>query len=368
MMEKAGNIFGIIVARLLSIALVLMLTVAPVVLSTLSLVNAHVITDVVIDVFMDLVQQEKHAAGEYQLTNLSQVTARDISQDLLDQLPENLPSDVQDVLDQLPENNTGTEDDPGSERSTGTVATILEKYLGTPVTVAQVEKVMSSNTVKEILTVYTGDLTSVLTGEEKLSSLDAEKIKTIVNNNMDEVVQIVQELKPEMSKKETEVLKQEIAKTVEEKAEEILQILPKPEEIKEIIIETAPEVSIALKILEKKKTIEWGLIGAIAALSILIFLCRLENFRGFRWLAVDMFVGGGINALLSLILLIETPVIVGMIPDSALTSAISNILHAFDLALFERAAIILAAGGVMLTAYILIQKQRAKKTVVNVEE
>jgi len=299
---------------------------------------------------MDMVEQERnsHKTADYQLTKLAEVS---VPQDILDKLPEDAQQDVQEGIKQ-----------------NGGVAGLLESYLGTPVTTEQVERVLSSNIVKEILTVYTGDLTNVLTGQEKLSELDVQKIKTIVNNNMDEVVQIAQELKPDLTKKETEALKQEITKVVDEKAEEIIQMLPEPEVIVQQIVEKSPEIGIALKILQKKNTIQLALIGTIVGLCVLIFLCRLQNFRGFRWLAVDMFVGGGINALLSLVLLIETPVIVKMIPDSALNSAINNILHAFDLALFERAALILVAGGVLLTAYILIKKARAKKASANAEE
>ena len=77
---------------------------------------------------------------------------------------------------------------------------------------------------------------------------------------------------------------------VEEKAEEIIQALPKPEQIKEEIVERSPEVEMLLNILEKKDTIELVTVGVIAALCVLIFLCRLWGFRGFRWLAVDLFV------------------------------------------------------------------------------
>ena len=365
-MKKFGNVFSIVVAWVLSIVLVIMLTVTPLALSALSLLNAHVITDVVIEVVIDLMHQQQDKAAGYQINKLTSVT---LPAGVTIPADATIPEDVtipQDVLNQLPEDTQQNVQE--TVKQNGGVAAILEKYLGTPVTAEQVERVMSSNTVKEVLTVYTGDLTRVLTGEEKLSEMDSQKIQSIVNKNMDEVIEIVQELKPDVAKKDVEALKQEISKVVEEKAEEIIQALPKPEEIKQQIVETAPEIGIALKILEKKKVIEMGLIGTVAGLCALIFLCRLENFRGFRWLAVDMFVGGGINALLSLVLLIETPVIAAMIPNSSLTTIIEKVLHAFDLALFERAAIILVAGGVLLTAYILINKAKAKKAVANVEE
>lgn len=364
-MKKAGNILCIILAWLLSIVLVITLMVAPMALSALSMLKAHLITDVVIDVFMDMVKQEmgEPKAADYRLTNMAQVT-QNIPQDVLDKLPENIPESIpQDVLDKLPESVP-----ENAPQTSGGIAGVLESYLGVPVSAEQVERVMTSNTVKEIINTYTGDLTNVLTGKEKLSELDAQKIKTIVNNNMNEVVQIVQELKPDLSNKEVETLKTEIVQVVEDKAEEIIQLLPKPEVVKEQIIEESPEIGIALQILEKKDTIQMALIAVPVLLSLLIFLCRLESFRGLRWLAVDMFVAGGFNSLLSAVVLIETPVVLKMVPNSALNSVISNILHAFDLALFERSAVILVAGGVLLTAYLLIKKSRAKKTAVNVEE
>ncbi len=335
-MKKFGNVLCVILAWLLSIVLVVMLTVTPMTLSALSLLKSNTIAEVVIDVFMDLVEKEfrgdQDVAADYRVTKLAAVTGQSDSQD------------------------------------TSGIAGVLERYLGAPVSQETVEKVLSSNTVKEIVRAYSGDLTNVLTGEEKLSELDVQKIETIVNNNMDEVVQLVREIKPDTSEKTTEELKASINKVVEEKAEEIIQLLPKPEEIRQQMVENHPELEVALDIIARKNTIMWSLVGVIVLLCALIFVCRLSGFRGFRWLAVDMFVGGGINALISLVVLVETPVVLRMIPDSTLNSVISGVLHAFDLALFERAAIILAAGGVLLTAYILIKKARAKKASVNVEE
>ncbi len=353
-MKKVGNICGIILAWLLSIVLVVMLTVTPMALSALSLLNANVITDVVIDIFMDMVDREKKADADYQLANLTQTS----------QITDKLPEDIQEEIpEEIPQTSGG-------------IAGLLEEYLRMPVTAQQVELVMNSNVVREILTIYTGDLTNVLTGKETVSALDTNKIKAIVNDNMDEVVQIVKELKPDITEKDLEELKTAITKVVDERADELVQMIPKPEEIKEMIIEQAPEIGIVLKILEKKNVIAWALVGVIALLCVLIFLCRLSGFRGFRWLAVDMFVGGGINALLGLVLLIGTPVVVKMVPDSALNSVVGNILQAFDLALLVRAGIILVAGGVLLAAYILIKKAKVKKVneaavnavIVNTEE
>ena len=338
-MKKVGNICGIILAWLLSIVLVVMLTVTPMALSALSLLNANVITDVVIDIFMDMVDREKKADADYQLANLTQTS----------QITDKLPEDIQEEIpEEVPQTSGG-------------IAGLLEEYLHMSVTAQQVELVMNSNVVREILTIYTGDLADVLTGKEKASTLDTERIKTIVNDNMDEIVQIVKELKPGVTEKDLEELKTAITKVVDERVGEFVQLIPKPEQIKEMIIEQVPEIGMALQILEKKNVITWALVGVITLLCVLIFLCRLSGFRGFRWLAVDMFVGGGINVLLGLVLLIGTPMAVKMVSDSALNAVISNVLHAFDLALLARAGIILVAGGVLLTAYICIRKAKNKK-------
>lgn len=334
-MKQTGNILGIVVAWLLSIVLVMLLLVTPVATSALSLTNANTITNVVIDILKsaaEQIQDENTAAG-YQLNKLSSQTA---SQE--------------------------------DSKTSGGVAELLEKYLGVPIGAAEVEKVMSTKTVKEILATYTGDLVGVLTGEQEISTLDAEKLKTIVNNNIDEVVQIVQELKPDLTEKEKEALKSDIMKAIDEKAEEIIQALPKPEQIKEQIMEDAPEIGTALKILEKKRTIELTLIGVIAVLSALIFLCRLEGFRGFRWLAVDMFIGGGFNGLVCIGLMSGASAVMNALAGDSMGSVVGAVLSAFSKALLVRTIIILAVGGALLAAYIVIKKMRAQKAAANLEE
>lgn len=341
--EKTGNVLCIILAWLLSFVLVIMLMVTPMMLSALSLLKSDTIAQVVIDTFTELVEQEfrgeQDVAADYQLTKLAAVS-------------QEVPQDVRQSDSQNP----------------GGVAGILEGYLGASVDREIVENVLSSNAIKEIIHAYSDDLTRVLTGEEKMAELDAQKIKDIVNDNMDEIVEIVRQIHPEMTENDTIELKKAITQAVEEKAEEVVQLLPKPEEIRQQLIEESPELEIALNVIAQKNTIKWVAIGATTLLCVLIFVCRLWGFRGFRWLAVDLFVGGGINVLFCAALLIETPVILNMIPDSALNVVVGNLLHTFDNGMLVRTAVILLCGGLSLTAYILIKKMRAQKAAVNVEE
>lgn len=337
-MKQTGNVLGLIFAWLLSIVLVFMLLVTPITTSVLSLLNANTLTNVVVEVLSGLAAQvpDNITSADYRLERLAEVS---------------------------------TEDAPESaEQNADSISALLEKYLKAPIGAAELEKVMSSNTVKEILKTYTGDLTGVLTGQQKVSALDAQKLKSIVNDNIDEVVRIVQEIKPDLTEGEKQSLKSEILKVVDEKAEEIIQMLPKPEEIKEQILENAPEVGSALQILEKKKTIELALVGVLAVLSGLIFLCRLEGFRGFRWLAVDLFIGGGFNGLVWLGLTVSSAAITGILSENALGTVVGAMLTAFSKALLLRAIIILAVGGALLAAYILIKKKCPQKVTVNTEE
>lgn len=322
--EKIGNVLCIILSWLLSIVLVVMLILSPVMLSALSLLNANTITKVVTDTLTQslLPEAQKDAAGDYSLTKLSNTSQ-----------PANAVGDA------------------------------LKGILGDNATPELVEQILSSKMAKEFIKTYTGDLTNVLTGSDKAPQLDAEKVKAIVKDNIDEIVAIAKEIKPDLSADDIEKLKSEITKAVDEKAEELVLALPKPEELKNSLMESSPELRTAFDILAAKNTIKLAVIGVIVLLSVLIFACRLWGFRGFRWLAVDLFVGGGFNMLICLGLLVGRSVIGQLTADEPIDAALAgSLLSAFTTGMLIRTVVMLVAGGGLLTAYIFIKKVRNMKT------
>ena len=158
-------------------------------------------------------------------------------------------------------------------------------------------------------------------------------------------------------------LKNKIQTTVDEKAEEIVNSLPKPEDLKQQLVESVPALETAMQILEMKKTIKMAIIGVIVVLSGLIFVCRIPGMRGFRWLAVDLFVAGGLN-LLTTVGLMASKSAVGEIAKEAgaqVANLVGSLLGAFANGMLIRTIVMLLAGGGLLTVYILLKKRKAKK-------
>lgn len=323
-MKKTLNVLGIIVAWILSIALVLMLIVTPIVFSTLSLLNGQTIAKVVTDVFAGG-QQTQPSAESVEIVTLSNTTqaaaAEDVGKDL------------------------------------------LAGIFGDTVSQEQISAIMSSKAAKELIEAYTGDLTNAITGGNQAATFNAEKIKSIVNDNIDELVQVLQANIPACADMDAAELKSNIQKAVNENAEQIVSSLPKPEEIKEQLVESVPALEAAMNILAMKNTIKLAIIGVIVVLSGLIFACRIPGLRGFRWLAVNLFVGGGLN-LLTTVGLFVSKTAVGEIAKQAgaqAASLIGSLLGAFTNGMLVRTLVMLVAGGGLLTAYILLKKARAKK-------
>ena len=321
-MKKTLNVLGIIVAWLLSIVLVLMLLVTPIVFSALSLLNGQTITKVVTDVFTGG-QEAQPSAEKVEVVTLSNTTqsAESVGEDL------------------------------------------LAGMFGDAVSQEQLSAILSSNAAKELIEAYTGDLTNAITGGNKEAAFNADKIKSIVNENIDEIVQVLQANVPEFANMDAAELKNKIQTTVDEKAEEIVNSLPKPEDLKQQLVESVPALETAMQILEMKKTIKMAIIGVIVVLSGLIFVCRIPGMRGFRWLAVDLFVAGGLN-LLTTVGLMASKSAVGEIAKEAgaqVANLVGSLLGAFANGMLIRTIVMLLAGGGLLTVYILIKKAKAKK-------
>ena len=324
-MNKTWNVLGMIMAWLLSIVLVVMLIATPIVFSALSLLNADTITKVVSGVLTAGADSEP-SAEDWKVTRLSNTTV------------------------EAPSADVGTN--------------VLEGLFGDQVTQEQMDKILSSNLVKEFVKTYTDDLADAFTDGGKGPQLNAEKVKSIVNDNIDEVVDILQEVVPECAQMDRSELKANIQKAVDEGAEQIAQALPKPEDIRQEIARENPELETALKILAKKDTIKLAVIGVIILISGLIFLCRLPGFRGFRWLAVDLFVGAGFGAFVSVGLLVSRSALGEIAKEAGEQTAglVGTLLSTFTTGMFVRTGVMMVAGGLLLAAYIIIKRKMAEKT------
>jgi len=332
------NVFGIILAWFLSVALVVLLIAAPSALSALSLLEPDTITDAVWSVLET--EQPSAAAPEksYSVTSLSAKKADKSSN----------ATSAEKILGELDVSK-------------------IEEIIGEEINEDVFNKVLASDAVKELVGAYADDVMNVITGKTEESKFDADKIVEIVDDNIEEIAEIVQEIAPDLSAEDVKNLKSEIKTAVRENAEDIVAVIPAPEEIREMVVGSNPEVEFALALLAQRDIFKLIIVAAIVLLSLLIFLFRIPGFRGFRWLSVDLFVAGGFGALICVALHLGSSVAIGMLENVAelemlaVNDVIRNVLSAFTRGVTIRTAVIFAAAIVLMVVYVLIKKLREKK-------
>lgn len=329
--KKVFNVLGIIVAWVLSIALVIMLIATPIVLSALSLLDVNTLVETVTDSLVEQIAPSKESAATYEVKKLA--------------------------------NESGA--------VSGTVQSgegVLKDLFGDSVTPEVMEKILASKAAKQFIAAYADGFSNALTGKGS-TQIDAKLVKKIINDNIDEVVELVKLASPNAANMSIEELKQKIAESVDQTAEQITKTLPQPEQIKDAVLEENPELEVILQVIARKDAIKAAYVGTVAVFCILIFLCRLPGYRGFRWLATDLFVGGGFCALQSAGLLIAVPALQGgLAMDPAITAVVKKLLTTFATGVAVRTAIMLVCAVALLVAYIFIKKALAKKAAAPAEK
>lgn len=334
--KKVLNVFGIIIAWILSLVLVLMLIISPILQTTLSLLNPETITQVF--------------AGA--LTGMA--TDGPSSQQKVDEVQGGELVFLSDGT---------TQESEGQNNGFDLSQFGLEGLLGdTQLKQEDLEAIISSDVAKEILGAYTEDLANVISGKTPASEFDAQKLKGIINDNLDEIVDILQDVSPEIAQIDKETLKADIQKAVDEFADEIVQVLPSPEEIKQQVAKDNPEMEMAFKILAEKDNIKLAIAGVVFLITVLIFLCRLPGLRGFRWLATDLFIGAGFGIVLCAGLLFGSANLEMFLGDNAqIAGMVEGLLSAFTTGMMIRTGVMLISAVALLVVYILIKKARKKK-------
>ena len=287
---KVLNVFGIIFAWILSIALVITLFVAPVTLSALSNVKPEKIVDT--------------------------MSEMDVSDSFLE---------------------IETEDE-------------------------QLKELLSTDTVQELYETYVGGLSGIFEEEPVQNMLTEEKINEIIHNNIDELYQIYIEMEPDAATIPVEEAKQKAEEVFSEGVSELVTKLPSTEELRQNIMTENPQMDMIKDLLAGADTIKLSYVAGIVVLCVLIFVCRLHGFRGFRWLSVDLFVATGFAALICLSLSI-VPEMLGTLIEGqpAVASLVQEFFDVFAVGVYVRTGIMLLSGVVMMVLYVLIKKAIAKK-------
>lgn len=348
---KALNVFGIIFAWILSIAMVVMLVAAPLALSTLSMLDPENIVELVGEAFLG--NDESTAAASQKDYSVEMLSAKN-----------NVREENSLAVDPIDESAAAND-------VLGGLMDSIQAIVGEEVNEEVLNKVLESDLAGELLDAYMGDAINSITGKPGESQFTAEKLVEVVKDNVDEIVEIMEESGMTLSQDQKTQLKTEINKVVQENAEDIVSALPTPEDIKEAIVKDNEGLEIAFAILAKKNQIKGMIVGAIVLISVLIFGLRYPGFRGLRWLSTNLFTAGGFNVVICLLLGAGSTAALGAeagmnaIGGSPVAGIISKLLSQLAAGVVIRTVIIFVAAIALLVGYILlkifVRKKRAQK-------
>lgn len=347
---KVLNVFAIILAWILSIAMVIMLIAAPLAMSALSLLDAETIADVVSEAILE---NNKSTATQSQNAYAVQT----------------LSAETEETTEEMPVTD-GALDGLNPEG--------LQGIMGEQIDEEVLNKILQSDAVGELLNAYIADVTNAITGKPGEKQFTAEKLVEVVEDNIDEIVEMVEESGETLSDDEKVQLKIAIQSAVEENAEQIIAEVPAPEEIKETLIDENKGLEIAFGILAAKNQIKGAIVGIIVLLSVLIFALRYPRFRGLRWLYTNLFTAVGFNVVICLILGFGTSAIKGItagvnaVEGTAVDGIVGTLVSQLTMGVIIRTAIMFVAAIALLVAYIMlkifVRKRRAKKEIPLMEE
>lgn len=338
--KKVMNVFGVILAWLLSIVLVIMLVASPLALSALDMLSADTITEILTGSFAQQTPPADERAADYSITRLSNVS------EFVEEIPDT--EQIMSGVDADAVGNVGEQ--------------MLGQLFGNQLDQQDIQTILSSDMAKDFIQFYSDGITSAVTGEPGEFQFDSDTVKDFVEDNLDEIVEIAKQVAPEYADVATEEAKNMIRKLVEENADELVKLLPRPDELVQSILQDAPELEIVFHILAQKENIKKAIVGVIVVLCVLIFLLRIPGMRGFRWLATDLFIGSGFSIVWCVVTSMGTTLLEGVVSfDATLAGIVNPILTLFAKGLIIRTAIMLASAVVLLVVYIIIKKALAKK-------
>lgn len=335
---KAWNVFAIILAWILSIALVVMLIAAPLALSALSMLNPDNIVEIVGQVMVDSAASAAAQPREIYTVKTLSAEAETTEESANDNVTDGLMQSIQGIV-------------------------------GDEVSAELVDKVLTSDAMSELLGAYTQDIANAFVGKEGQQQFTPELVVKVVQENLDEIVEILEESGTPLTEEEKDAFKSQLQTAVEENAEKIVEEMPTPEEVKESLLSNNEEMALAFAVLAKKNQIKGAIVGIIVLLSALIFGLRYPGLRGMRWLSTNLFTAGGFNVLISVVLGLSASAVKGAatginaMDASPVEGIIGMMLDQLSKGVIIRTAIIFVAAIVLLVGYILLKPFVRKKTV-----
>lgn len=251
----------------------------------------------------------------------------------------------------------------------------IEEAIGVEITEEVIEKALNSNIAVEVIEPYIEDLTNVFFDENAEKQFTEEKIIEVVENNLGEIMEMVRDTDVEMTDDEAKELEEEIRILITKHAGDVVQVLPKVEDVKEQVKEEIKQhlsgesaemeqaLEIALYILGHRLDIDLILIGACVFLALLIFLFRLPGFRGFRWLATILYITGIANAMVGGSLMLVSGTAISLLPEdmAGLSGVLELLITKFANGILIQAGIMLGIAIVFTVIYAIIKRAIKKR-------
>ena len=220
---------------------------------------------------------------------------------------------------------------------------------------------VNTNTAQELYDAYLNEFLNILDSDIVAEPLTDEKLQEIVDRNIDELYQLSLQQEPELGQLPEEEGKKQLAPAMLESLKQIRDSIPTAETVKQELL-ADQTATMALEAFSQLDAAKLALVTVIVVLALLIFVCRLFGLRGFRWLAVDLFVASGLGACICAGLGMAMPILESAVAENAIVNLLAeNLLAPFVPGVYIRTGIMLVCAIALLVTYILIKKARTKK-------
>lgn len=221
--------------------------------------------------------------------------------------------------------------------------------------------VIKSDGVKEVVEAFAQDAINALTGTDAEAVFSVQMLQEALKADADQIAEALQKKGGEFANVSQQELADKIRDLVDENGEALTELIPDTQSLK-TLVEEDPTMKQAMAVIAATDTIKMALILIVVILCALIFVCRLFDWRGFKWLSIDLLIAGLITGLVGYGMATGKAVLSGLAGENALVnSLLDGVLGTFSEGLILRTAVMILVAVVCMAAYLLIRKALKKK-------
>ena len=225
------------------------------------------------------------------------------------------------------------------------------------------QALLSSKAGKEILALLGRDLAQVVHGSYTTTSLTAEELSRIVADNRGEITEIARLLDPENTQGLSD---DQVGQLIDMLLAE--QVTPLLAELDTKLLELQAEFRDAAgELLYLANLAPAILLGITLVLAVLIFLCRWPHQEGLMWLGID-FILAVLPSLGAAFSLKSVQISQLLAQETGLPNVFDPVLRKFGNTLLIDGLLIVAVAVVLIAIFILLRDRRLKKAAVHAND